>query len=51
MNIPQTDRGYEPNSEIDLADGFVPTEHDDVDTFSQMSDIPLQLPASANRCI
>ena len=42
---------YEPNSEVDGSERFVPLvdlTHDDEDTHSHMSDIPLQLPTSAN---
>ena len=51
MNIPQSNAGYEPNSELNMAGWFVPTvncTNDDDGTCSHMSDIPLQLPASAN---
>ena len=43
---PQSNTGYEPNSEIDVAGSFVPIldlPHDDGDTNSHMSLIPLQL--------
>ena len=51
MNIPHTNTGYESNSELDVAGRFVPIVYliqDDGDGNSQMSDTPLQLPASAN---
>ena len=48
--LPQPNTGCEPNSELDM-DGIVPTvdlTQEDEDRHSQMSDIPLQLSASAN---
>ena len=51
MTIPQSHTGYEPNSEFDMAGRFVPIvelTHNDEDTNSLMSDVPLQLPASAH---
>ena len=51
MNIPHTHTGYEPNSEIDTGGRFVlivAVTHDDEDGHSRMSDMPLQLRASAN---
>ena len=50
-DMPDTNTGYEPDSELDMAGRFVPVvdlTHDDEDKYSHMSDIPLQLPASAN---
>ena len=51
MNFPQSNTGYEPNSELDMFGMFVPivdfTQNDE-DGNSHMSDIPLQLPARAN---
>ena len=50
MNIPQSNAGYEPNSELNMAGWFVPTvncTNDDDGTCSHMSDIPLQLPERA----
>ena len=52
MNIPKGNTGYELNSQIDVTGRYVPivdlTHDDDEDTNSHMSDIPLQLPTSAN---
>ena len=51
MNIPHINTGHEPNSELDMAGWCVPVvdlTRDTDHTNSQMSDIPLQLPASAN---
>ena len=58
MTIHHSNTGYEPkdsintmNSEMDTSGRFVPLvdlTHDDDDTHSHVSDIPLQLPASAN---
>ena len=50
MTIPQSNKGYEPISEIDMAGSFSQVEltQDDGDRNSNVSDIPLQLPASAN---
>ena len=50
-DMPDTNTGYEPDSELDMAGRFVPVvdlTHDDEDKYSHMSNIPLQLPASAN---
>ena len=49
-NIPQTNTGYEPNSELVMAGRFVPIvdwTQDDKDANSLMFDVPLQLPVSA----
>ena len=50
MTIPWSNKGYEPISEIDMAGSFSQVEltQDDGDRNSHVSDIPLQLPASAN---
>ena len=51
MSIPQSTTGYEPKSELDVAGGsdpLVDSTQDDEDGKSLMSDIPLQLPASAS---
>ena len=51
--MPHTNTGHQPttNSEMDMSGWFVPivdVTNDDDDTNSHRSDIPLQLPASAN---
>ena len=59
MALLQTYTGYEPNVSISTANGEMNTSgarfvamvdltHDDDDTNSHMSNIPLELPASAN---
>ena len=51
MNIAESNTGYEPNSEFDMAGRFVPMvdlTRDDEDSNSHISDIPLHLVASDN---
>ena len=51
MNSPHTDRGHEPNSELGMAGRFIPIvdlSQNDEEGNSHVSDIPLQLPTSAN---
>ena len=51
MKVQHSNTSYEPNSEMDMSGRFVPQvdlTDDDDDADSHMSDIPLQLPASAH---
>ena len=51
LTTPQSNTGYEPNSELDMAGKFVSIENlrqDDEDRNCHMADVPLQIPASAS---